>query len=276
VRFATYNIHFGVGRDGGYDLARIADAVASADLIALQEVVVGWPQNAYADQAAEIAARLNYYVVYHAPFEADSSEVGADGRVINRRRSFGNAILSRFPIIASRGHLLPKRAAPPGEFDLQRGAVEAVVETPEGPVRAYSVHFSHLSPQQRMPQVEALAGIVAEAPEHGAVWDGAANAGFAVSGAAPQPPRTCVVMGDLNFTPACAEYPRLCAGLLDAWVLAGGAADAESFPAEGRIDHCLVSRDLAGAVRGARIDTTAQGSDHWPLLVDIDLAARAP
>ena len=46
--FSTYNIHYGVGADGKYDVARIADAVAEADIVCLQEAVNGWPQNGHA------------------------------------------------------------------------------------------------------------------------------------------------------------------------------------------------------------------------------------
>ena len=31
--FCTYNIHYGVGADGRYDVARVADAVADADIV---------------------------------------------------------------------------------------------------------------------------------------------------------------------------------------------------------------------------------------------------
>ncbi len=33
MEFVTYNIHYGVGRDGRADLARIAEAVRGADVI---------------------------------------------------------------------------------------------------------------------------------------------------------------------------------------------------------------------------------------------------
>ena len=36
--FASYNIQYGTGRDGRVDLARVAAAVAYADVVALQEV----------------------------------------------------------------------------------------------------------------------------------------------------------------------------------------------------------------------------------------------
>src|SRR5260370_8370316 len=92
------------GKDGGL---RIPDAVAQADIICLQETVRGWPQNGYADQTAEIGRRLNRYFRFHGPMEADASTVAADGWITNRRRSFGNAIVSPCPILSSRGVMLP-------------------------------------------------------------------------------------------------------------------------------------------------------------------------
>lgn len=38
MRFVTYNIRYGLGRDGLIDLDRIAESVGQADVIALQEV----------------------------------------------------------------------------------------------------------------------------------------------------------------------------------------------------------------------------------------------
>ena len=72
--FATYNIHYGVGADGKYDVARIADAVADADIVCLQEVTRGFPGNNYADHTAEIGKRLNRYYRFHGPMEADASD----------------------------------------------------------------------------------------------------------------------------------------------------------------------------------------------------------
>jgi len=171
--FCTYNIHYGVGADGCYDVARIADAVADADIVCIQEAAAGWHVNGHADQTAEIAQRLNRYHWYHGAMEADASVVGADGRIVNRRRSFGNAIVSRWPITWARGHLLPKTRLVTG-FDLQRGIVEAVVEAPSGPLRVHSVHLSHVGAQQRLPQVRALMDTVLNADRVGGM-DGRGN-----------------------------------------------------------------------------------------------------
>jgi len=80
--FYTYNIHCGVGADGRYDVTRIADAAAEADIVCLQEAAAGWQLNGYADQTAGIAQRLNHYHWYHGAMEADASELGTDGRIV--------------------------------------------------------------------------------------------------------------------------------------------------------------------------------------------------
>ncbi len=281
--FCTYNIHYGVGTDGKYDVARIADVVSKADIICLQEVVSGWPQGNFADQTAEIAGHLNRYHWYHGAMEADASEVGADGKVVNRRRSFGNAVISRWPIAWARGHLLPKEQLV-GCFDLQRGFVEAAIDTPSGPLRVYSVHFSHVGPQQRLPQVRALMETVLNAERVGPTWDSAAGDMFMFQERRPDVPRSAIVAGDFNFTAAHPEYPLVCGEmsvygrlgtamhLADAWSAAGNSEDGvESFPTEGRIDHVVVTHDLAPKVKKAWIGHGIMASDHWPLFVEFDL-----
>lgn len=270
--FATYNIHYGVGADGRYDVPRIADALADADIACLQEVTRGFPDNGHADQTAEIGKRLNRYYRFHGPMEADASTVDADGRITSRRRSFGNAIVSRWPILWSRGVMLPKTRLGAG-FDLQRGYIEAVVEAPSGPLRVYCTHLSHVSPVQRQPQVAALLAAVRNAAAVGATWDGVAPGTFMFQEAALPVPEAAIVAGDFNFTPAQPEYPAVAAaGLLDAWTVAGNSeADADSFPGDGRIDHVFVTPGLAGRVKRVWIDRARTGSDHWPVF-----AAFAP
>lgn len=280
--FCTYNIHYGVGADGTYDVARIADAVAEADIVCLQEAVSGWPQNDHADQTTEIAGRLNRYSVYHGAMEADASTVGPDGRIANRRRSFGNAIVSRWPILWSRGVMLPKTRLA-NLFDLQRGYVEAVIAVPSGPLRVYSTHLSHVGAQQRLPQVAALMDAVNRAPVIGGTWDAAAGATFMFQEPAPAMPASAIVAGDFNFTPSHPEYPLVCGTpghhgriataehLTDTWIAAGNSEEeVDSFPREGRIDHVFVTHDLAPRVKSARIGHGINASDHWPVFVEFD------
>lgn len=300
--FTTYNIHYGVGSDGKYDLGRIADVVAEADIICLQEIVRGWPQLGYTDQAAEIATRLNRYFRFHGPMEADSSHVEADGKIVSRRRSFGNAILSRWPILWSRGVLLPKTRLL-RMFDFQRGYIEAVIAVPSGPLRIYCTHLSHIGLQQRLPQVDALMGAINRAPLTGSTWDalptdrmhcavpaldvsggGRKENGYLFQEPSHEVPAAAIVAGDFNFQPGHPEYSAVCGApsrfgpratalhLVDAWIAADNVDEGvESCPGQGRIDHVFVTHDLASNVKRAWIDQAIVASDHWPMFVAFDL-----
>jgi endonuclease/exonuclease/phosphatase family metal-dependent hydrolase len=265
----TYNIHFGLGADNRYDIDRVADVVAQADIVCLQEVVQGWALNAYADQAAEIAHRLDRYVWFHAPVDSDASERGPDGCLVNRRRTFGNALLSRWPIRTATGHILPKSALAAG-FDLQRGFIEAMVAAPGRDLRIYNAHLTDHSPARRAPQLSTLLRVVSQARAHGPMWDNVTESLVGFGEPAPRVPDDAIIMGDFNFRPEDPEYLKVCAALADAWRLAGNAEDRHSFPQWGRIDHCFVTPSVAPHVRRAWIDDGTAASDHWPLFVEID------
>lgn len=68
-----------------------------------------------------------------------------DGRMRMRHIEFGNMILSRYPILATRNILLP-RSRTYDRLNIQRSALECLLLTPSGPVRVYSVHLDHRSP----------------------------------------------------------------------------------------------------------------------------------
>jgi len=114
MRLVGYNTQFSRGRDDRIDLDRMVAAVQDADIIALQEVERHWLRSGEADQPAEIARRLpRHHWVYGPYFDVDASRVAADGTVTNRRRQFGVMTLSRWPILSSRLHILPKFATGP-------------------------------------------------------------------------------------------------------------------------------------------------------------------
>ena len=173
MRLVTYNVQFGLGKDGRYDLARIASEVRDADIIALQEVDRHWRRSGCVDSPAVLGAALpEHHWVYGANLDMDASHRDAAGRLVNRRRQFGTMILSRWPIVSSRNHLLPKYATLT-QHSIQQGALEAVIAFERaGPVRIYSVHLSHLGPALRLPQVEELLDIHARAESEGGAWCG--------------------------------------------------------------------------------------------------------
>lgn len=282
---ATYNIQYGLGQDGRFDLDRIVDAVAEADIILFQEVCQHWQRNDGEDQVAALAERLNRYVVFGSTFDMDASTV-EDGRVVNRRKTFGNMVASRWPILSSRTQLLPKRALP-DTMDVQRCVVEAVIDTPAGGLRAYSVHLSHISPGQRMPQLDVLEDFIRRGVHDARPFDGTAPDGWAED-CVPTPLPTPVLLGgDFNCTPASGEYARLCGEwtetrgrlrradqLVDTYAAAGHDPFAPSSfhtkEAAFKIDHLLATPDLAAAVTKSWIAGDVIASDHYPIFAEFD------
>ncbi|MEM7258047.1 MAG: endonuclease/exonuclease/phosphatase family protein, partial [Pseudomonadota bacterium] len=141
----------------------------------------------------------------------------------------------------------------------------------------------------RIPQVQHMLDVIAKAPLEGGAWCGGhpdPAAGW-TEGKIPPMPATAVVMGDMNFTHSSDEYTLMTGPVspyhgrlyspghfVDAWVAAGHAEDSgQTHPAGHRIDHCFVSSSLNQCITGARVDTDATGSDHWPLWVELNLPA---
>jgi endonuclease/exonuclease/phosphatase family metal-dependent hydrolase len=289
VKLVSYNIQYGRGRDGVFDLQRIAAAIAGADIIALQEVERYWQRSGMRDQPQEIADLLGeYYWTYGAGVDLDCSAPTGDGRLQNRRRQFGNMLLCRWPILSSRNHLLPKYASL-GPMSVQRSALEGVIETGDRQLRVYSLHLTHLCAETRLPQVQRLLEIHQRSPvEGGALCGAGLKQEWSQDGMPPALPREAIFMGDFNMEPDSEEYARITGpvspyggritnphGFVDAWVAAGNdELDGVTADIDGRdvrLDYCFVSASLRGAVSAARIDTEAAGSDHQPLWVEIDL-----
>jgi endonuclease/exonuclease/phosphatase family metal-dependent hydrolase len=286
MKLISYNIQYGKGKDGRYDLARIAGEIEHGDVIALQEVERFWQRSGERDEPAELADHLRaFHWVYGANLDMDASRAGDDGFPVHRRRQFGAMILSRTPIISSRNFPLPKFGTVK-QHSIQQGALEAVIRSGRGTaLRVYSTHLSHLSPATRLPQVEALLDIHRRAPSEGGAWCGghpSAAAGW-TEGAMPPMPREAVLMGDFNFRPDAEEYRRIVGpdssygrlnnleGFVDSWV-AGGHAEHEGATCEGqRIDYIFVAAAWQDRIRSAWIDERAEGSDHQPIGIELDV-----
>ncbi len=236
MKIVTYNIQYGKGRDGKFDLERTVKVIEGADVIALQEVERYWKRSGNVDQVTVLADLLpDFYWVYAPGLDIDASYRDEDNRLINRRRQFGEMVLSRTPIISSRSFPLPKFGAVT-QHSIQQALLEAVIDTPAGPIRVYSAHLSHLSAETRIPQIEAVLDIVNLAPSEGGAWCGGhpdPESGWTEGGEPPMP-RPAMLMGDLNFTPGSSQYDLIAGplspshgrlvrrdGLLDAWTVAG-------------------------------------------------------
>lgn len=276
MKFVTYNLHFGIGLDGRYDAARLAAAVAEADIIALQEVTRNFMGNGGVDMPAELAALLpDHFHVFAPAMDVDFGARGADGRPLNRRLEFGNMIFSRWPILSSRNHLLP-RTRRMERGNLQRAALEALVMGPDGAFRVYCTHVDHVDEAERLMQIRHLRERIDAFPAEGGAITGAAEYGF------PEPPcpEDFVLMGDFNMVRGSLEHQALTgdgtpSAPVDAFDLAGGVSEGSvSFVGNDEehrlIDYVLVHPSRAPRVRRVWIDDTALGSDHVPVWAEMD------
>jgi endonuclease/exonuclease/phosphatase family metal-dependent hydrolase len=287
MRLVTYNIRYGVGLDGKYDIGRIADAVRGADVIALQEVTRNNPHNGMHDMVEELRAELpDYFSIFGAPFGGDVGSTVENGRAVMRIFEFGNMILSRMPIMTTRNLLLPRNRTF-GTLNFQRSALEALIDTPLGPLRFYSVHLDHASPSERIAQLRFLMPRVLGYGLEGGAITGAVELGF------PEPahPEGFVLLGDFNCTPGSPEYQEI-TGLPDAEFgltrrvnlpfdasLIGDPDHAERITfvdpklpdavARRCLDYCFVHAGLTQHVKKSWIDTEAMGSDHQPVWTEL-------
>lgn len=145
-RVATYNIHKCQGLDRRVRPNRIAEVLKEidADIIALQEVV-----------GMDETAREHNHV------RAIADELGFDFRIGENRRhrggAYGNAILSRLPLIAEHNHDITWRNREP------RGCLHVTVASGHGPTATHlSIYNVHLGTAffERRSQAHRLLDVV--------------------------------------------------------------------------------------------------------------------
>jgi endonuclease/exonuclease/phosphatase family metal-dependent hydrolase len=201
-----------------------------------------------------------------------------------RHLEFGNMVLSRHLILATRNILLP-RSRTYDRLNLQRSALECLILTPSGPIRVYSVHLDHRGPAERIAQIEFLREHLANYAKEGGAVTGGAEFGF------PELPHSdhYVVMGDFNMIPERPEYVAM-VGPKDLYY---GRTATAAFPVDvldrlgkrcdddftwqepGRpdvrqyLDYCFVSGTLVSRVKDGWVDTDCIASDHKPVWVEI-------
>lgn len=133
LRVLCYNIHYGQGNDGVYDLARLAEVINAAkpDLVALQEVDVGVERSGRVHQLRRLA-ELTGMAARFGPTQHYQGGL------------FGNAVLTRLPILDVAIHPLPYTEATKEKITYPRAAIVVTMRSPDGePFRFISTHFQH-------------------------------------------------------------------------------------------------------------------------------------
>jgi endonuclease/exonuclease/phosphatase family metal-dependent hydrolase len=284
VKLITWNIQWGRGCDGRVDLARVVSVLkvtADADVICLQEVAQNFPGLAGSHGEDEVALLTEAFPGFELVF-APGSDL-PDGR--GGRSRFGNALLTRLPLLQAWRHLLPW-PPDPDVPSMQRSCVEAVVMWGDMPLRLMTTHLEYYSPRQRGAQMLALRDLHREACAHGRAQrqggeGGNEDATFAMS---PRP-SSAVLCGDFNCTPQATERARLLAPFddgtpawCDAWSIARpnephahtvGLHGAEWPDHPYCCDFICVTEDLAARVRDVAVNQATDASDHQPVVLTL-------
>lgn len=279
MRLLCFNIQYGYGQDGTYDLSCAAAVIARSDIAALQEVDRHWSRTNHDDQPAILQTLLpDHYIAYGPVFDMDASTPGNR----SRRRQFGPMIASRWPILWTRLHLLPLRPMI-DPINTQTGALEACVDAPGGPLRVLSIHLAHVGREERLTQIAHLKSLVPTAPWSGT--DDEPHRNWTESQPAPPCPPSALWMGDFNMEPGSAEYlaltgqtpyhpgSRYADGLIDAVAPANLYTHSKIIagtPRNRQIDHIFATPDLGPRLHSAVADTACTASDHFPLWITLD------
>jgi endonuclease/exonuclease/phosphatase family metal-dependent hydrolase len=136
LTIATYNIHGAVGCDRRFEPARIVQVLREmdADIVALQEVPLGGLQ------FPNVLTMLRHATGFHG-VEAPTFDIAY--------RRYGNAVLSRYPIVDTRAINLSFGKREP------RGALDADIDCHGHPLRVVATHLG-LRPAERRDQIRRL------------------------------------------------------------------------------------------------------------------------
>jgi endonuclease/exonuclease/phosphatase family metal-dependent hydrolase len=280
MKLLTWNIQWGRGMDGRVDLERTLHAIRALgdfDVICLQEVAQNFPRlpgNGSEDQMAVLEAGFpGYTAIYGAATDVPNAASGRSG--------FGNALFTRLPVGQVWRHMLPWLAETTTP-SMQRGLIEAVIETEIGLLRVMTTHLEYYSQRQREAQVEAIRGLHVEACAMANRLPTSEAAGGAFD-ALPRPAQA-VLCGDMNFFPGAPEYDHLLAsysgdvpGFRDVW---SALHPSEPHPATVGIhpvdfvdrpacfDHVFVTEGLVPHLRAHGVDAVTAASDHQPVWIE--------
>lgn len=248
LRVLCYNIHYGQGNDGKYDIPRIAQVIhrTQPDLVALQEIDVHVARSGRLHELRMLADGTGL-TGWFGPTQHYEGGL------------FGNGILSKLPIDDVHIQPLPYTEATPQLKTYPRAAVAAVVEAPGGKrLRFISTHFQHASfEEDRLAEAVAVNGHFAGDPADDAMGKAAA--------ALPT-----ILAGDFN---AVVGSPPI-VELQKKWTLVVEREPAPTTPAVSparRIDFILHrSADRVRVVEQGVIDEP-MASDHLPVFAVLEI-----
>lgn len=241
LRVLCYNIHYGQGNDGEYDLERLAEVIkkAAPDLVALQEVDVGVKRSGRVHEAQRLA-ELTGMAVRFGPTQHYEGGL------------FGNAVMTRLPIHDVVIQPLPYTESTEERVTYPRGAIAVTVSTPGGQrLRFVSTHFQHNVAEDRLAEAHAINKLFAAEDDE----------------------MPTILAGDMNAEPN-SEPIRV---LLERWSNATDIPASPTAPSadpRSRIDYIFYRPDSWFRLSHAEVIAEPMASDHRPVLAVFELSAR--
>lgn len=244
IRAMTFNIRHGLGMDRTVSLDNIAAVVqqSKADIIGLQEVDRFFSRSGTQHQPAELAQQLGMEYCFSASEDAHNSTrlaglIRDSDAETGKQGGYGNALLSRFPIVSHRRYYLKDQQE-------RRSLLEARLDVKGNPITVFVTHLSHLDPKVRGTQIDTIKGII-----NNTVGD-------------------IILMGDFNIktgNPLLSNLPPYLPKIpLAADIMTFVGNDREKSK---QIDHIFTN--LASVKPAWTLPTTA--SDHHPFLAQLRL-----
>jgi endonuclease/exonuclease/phosphatase family metal-dependent hydrolase len=241
LRILTYNIHHATGRDGVYNLQRIADVInaANPDLVALQEVEQGTTRYpARHLQLNELATRTGM--------------TGVFGKTLNRLGGeYGNGVLINpdIDVLRTRNHTLPNPdfdGDGSGDGELRRLMELHLQFDDDGTPRRvnfFATHLQHTSGAIRLAQMDFINDLVDDSQVPG------------------------VLAGDFNFNDEGPAYVKLLEEWFDPTAASPGRPNQIDYVVNRGADQWSIVTPGRFIVNA----TTEDASDHYPLLAVLEL-----
>ena len=239
IKTMTFNIHHGRGIDGKLNLRRIAKVIkeSEADLISLNEVDRYFSKRSgYIDQVTWLAEYLKMNPAFGATLTIKSK-----GNAMYRQ--YGNALLSRYPIVFEKNHPF---AVNRRHFE-GRALLEIGIQIHDQRVKVYNTHLS-LNPLSRKSQIDFIINKILNEDQ------------------------PAMILGDFNMKPGSRTWKKLTEHLKDVCHAVGNIPyyTFPSFRPALQLDYIFVSRHIH-ITSAEVIKTFPAVSDHLPLQAALKL-----
>ncbi|WP_377558951.1 endonuclease/exonuclease/phosphatase family protein [Ornithinibacillus salinisoli] len=235
----TYNIHHGKSVDKQLNLDQIGYVIekSNADIIGLNEV------DKYFSNRSEFEDQISWLAKHLKMEQAFTHSIKLKSRDRENERQYGNALLSRFPIVNKKDH----------HFNFIKGLVEgrsmleATLEIDNKMLQVYVTHLS-LNPFLHNKQTSSIIDILSKSSS------------------------ASIVMGDWNMKPQSNGWKNMTDVYTDAWEVAGEGA-GYTYPStrpKRRLDYIFMSDHLS-VTEAKIIKANPKASDHLPLRISFSL-----